>query len=210
MLEWLKIGGPVAWMILLSGVAATIVFFERMLHLRRAQILPQDFLKGIFNVVRRQNIAEAVSLCDETPGPVARMARAALLNYDEDREIARRAMVEAGMAEIPRLERRMGVLAVVSRLAPMLGLLGTVLSLMDSLLIMNMKAPLVHSGDLTGSLWRALVCTAAGLAVAIPCFAAYNLLVGRVESILLDMERAVGEVLDELSQERRRAAGRGE
>ena len=210
MLEWLKIGGPVAWMILLAGVAATVTFFERMLHLRRAQILPHDFLQGIFNVVRRQNITEAVSLCDETPGPVARMVRAALLNHDEDRETVRRAMVEAGMAEIPRLERRMGVVAVVSRLAPLLGLLGTVLSLMDSLLVMHRHAPLVHSGDLTGSLWRALVCTAAGLAVAIPSFAAYNLLVGRVESILIDMERAVGEVLDQLAQERRRVAGRGE
>jgi biopolymer transport protein ExbB len=119
-------------------------------------------------------------------------------------------MIEAGLAEIPRLERRMGVMAVVSRLAPMLGLLGTVLSLMDALLVMHQRAPLIHSGDLTASLWRALVCTAAGLAVAIPSFAAYNLLVGRVESILIDMERAVGEVLDQLAQERRRIAGRGE
>lgn len=210
MLEWMRIGGPMAWLILLAGIAAAAVFIERMLYLRRAQILPQDFLKGIFNVVRRQNIAEAVSLCDETPGPVARMVRSALLNHDGERETVRRAMIEAGMAEIPRLERRMGVLAVVSRLAPTLGLLGTVLSLMDSLLVMQRGAPLVHAGDLTGSLWRALVCTAAGLATAIPCFAAYNLLVGRVESILLDMERAVGEVLDQLAQERRRLAGRGE
>lgn len=207
MIEWLSLGGPMMWMILGTGIAGTVVFVERLFHLHRAQIHPQDFLGGIFNVMRRRNVAEAVSLCEETAGPVARLVQAALLHHDEDREVIRRAMVEAGTAEIPRLERRIGVLAVVTRLAPMLGLLGTVLGLIEALLRMQEHAPLVHSGDLTGALWRALLCTAAGLMVAIPSFAAYNLLVGRVESILLDMEQAAGEVMTQLARLKSRGAG---
>jgi len=206
-MHWIRLGGPVMWLILGTGLAGVIVFVERLFHLHRAQIHWKDFLGGIFNVMKRRNVVEAVSLCEETPGPVARLVRAALLHHDEDREVLRRAMVEAGTAEIPRLERRIGVLAVVSRLAPLLGLFGTVLGLIEALLRMEERAPLVHSGDLSGALWRALLCTAAGLMVAIPSFAAYNFLVGRVESLLLDMEQAAGEVMTQLARLRGRGAG---
>jgi len=210
MREWMDAGGPIAWMIGVCGLAGIVLFVERLLHLRRARVYPQDFLRGIFTVVRRHNIAEAVSLCDETPGPVARIVRAALLHMEEPPESVRRAMVDAGLTEIPRLEKRVRGLAVIARMAPMLGLLGTALALMDALLWMHQRAPLIHAGDLTGALWRASLCTAMGLAVAIPAFAGYHILAGKVSEILVDMERTVGEMLDGLARESRRADRRRE
>jgi biopolymer transport protein ExbB len=195
MAEILKLGGPVMWVFLALSVAAGTVFVERLFHLHRAQIRTGDFLQGIHNVLRRGNMVEAVSLCEMTPGPVAHIARAALLAAPNGREGVRDAVRNAGLTEIARLEHRLNVLSVIARLAPMLGLLGTVLGLMDAALVLQRQAPLIHAGDLSAPLWRALLNTAAGLTVAIPCFAAYNILVGRVERILLDMEQAGSDLI---------------
>jgi biopolymer transport protein ExbB len=204
MFELINKGGPVMWLILGCSMLAGLIFLERLLHLHRAQINAGDFLKGIYNILRRKNVVEAVSICEETPGPVAYIVRAAVLNYDESRETIARAIKEAGLAEVPRLERNLNMLLTIAQISPLIGLLGTVLGMMQALMTIQQKSPLLHSGDLGGGLWQALISTAAGLAVAIPAYAAYNFLVGRVESIVLDMERASGEILGFLVTQRHR------
>lgn len=195
MLVLIENGGPVMWMILACSLLAGVIFLERLFHLHRAQIGTDDFLSGIFNIVNRNNIAEAVSICEETPGPVAHLVRAAVLRHDGSREEIAQHIVEAGTAEIPRLERNLNVLLTLAQVTPLIGLLGTVLGMMHVLLIIEEKAPLVHAGDLSAGLWQALITSAAGLAVAIPSFIGHNFLAGRVESIVIDMERASSEVL---------------
>jgi biopolymer transport protein ExbB len=192
-------GGPMMWLILAGSIVAAVVFLKKLFDLHRAQIKWADFLKGIYNILARRNVVEAVSICEETPGPVASIVRAAILHHDEDKESIQRAIEEAGLAEIPRLERNLTMLATLAQVMPMMGLLGTVLGMMRVLLTFPEKSPLVHSGDLMGGMWQALISTAASLAVAIPIYAGYNLLVGRVESIVLDMERASVEILAFLS-----------
>lgn len=190
MFEIMQKGGPVMWIHLAAAFLAATIFVERLFHLHRAQIKAQDFLEGILNILRRRNIVEAVSICEETPGPVAHLVRAAVLRHDQSPEEIHRAITEAGLAEIPRLEGRLSLLATIAQIAPLVGLLGTVLGMMQSLIAMEEKAPLVHSGDLAAGLWQALISTAAGLAIAIPAYVGYNFLVTRVEAIVLDMERA--------------------
>jgi biopolymer transport protein ExbB len=73
-------GGWVFWMILVTGAVGIAVFIERLLHYHRAQINSLEFLNGVRNVLKRENIVEAVSICDATPGPVARMVKVAILN----------------------------------------------------------------------------------------------------------------------------------
>lgn len=195
MLELIQKGGPVLWVIFASSVIGVFVFLAKLFDLHRAQIRPGDFLKGLYNILQRNNVVEAVSICEETPGPVASVVRAAILHHDEDRAIIQRAIEEAGLAEIPRLERNLTVLATIAQITPLLGLLGTVLGMIRMAIAIEQKAPLVHVGDLMGGLWQALLATAAGLAVAIPAYAGYNFLVSRVESLVLDMERAAVEIL---------------
>ncbi len=195
MIQLIQKGGPVMWLILAVGIVAAVLFLKKLFDLHRAQIKWVDFLKGIYNILGRRNVVEAVSICEETPGPVASIVRAAVLHHDEDSESIQRAIEEAGLAEIPRLERTLTMLATLAQITPMMGLLGTVLGMMQVLLMVQEKSPLVHSGDLMGGLWQALITTAASLAVAIPIYAGYNLLVGRVESIVLDMERASVDIL---------------
>lgn len=200
MLEWIRLGGPMTLLILGCGVVAAWVVAKRMLDLHRAQIKTGDFLKGIFNVVSRGNLVEAVSICEETPGPVAQMVRVAVLEQKQGRERVQRAMEEVALAEIPRLERLLPLLLTIAQITPLIGLLGTVLGMMDIMQTIHLKSPLLHAGDLDGGLWTALVSTAFSLSVAIPTYAAYNLLVSRVESIVLDMERSFGEIVLFLSR----------
>lgn len=195
MLELINRGGPTMWVIGAISVLAMTIFLQRLFHLHRAQIKTGDFLSGIFTVLGRGNAVEAISICEETPGPVAQIVRAAILERGGGRDRIQQVMEEVGLAEIPRLEKNLLLLLTMAQIAPMAGLLGTVLGMMQVLMVIEAKAPLIHAGDLGGGLWQALISTAAGLAVAIPAYAGYNFLVGRVEAILLDMERAFAEVL---------------
>jgi biopolymer transport protein ExbB len=108
----------------------------------------------------------------------------------------REALEEAGLAEVPRLEEKLNVLATIAQLAPLFGLLGTVLGFMRTFMSMQpagLKSPV---STLSEGIWQAMVCAAAGLAVAIPAHAGYNYLVSRVNSIVLDMERAATEIVN--------------
>ena len=120
-------GGLMLWFILLVSAVAVVVFIERFLHFHRAQINSTEFLNGVRTVLKRDNVVEALSICDATPGPVARLVKTAILNRDHGRERVREALEEAGLAEVPRLEEKLNLLATIAQIAPLLGLLGTVL-----------------------------------------------------------------------------------
>jgi biopolymer transport protein ExbB len=195
MMETLQNGGPILWSLFMISLIALTLFMSKLFELHRAQINTRDFLTGLYNVLRRGNTVEAVSNCEDTEGPVAQLVRAALLKVDEPPEEIAKAIQQAGISEIPRLEHRLNLLATLGKVAPMLGLLGTVLSMMGALQEMHAQAPLAHSGDLASHLWTALLTTAAGLTVAIPIYAAYNLLVSRIESLVMDMEFAASDVM---------------
>ena len=203
MLNLMGNGGPVIWLLLACGLFAALVFFERLFNLHRAQIAADDFLKGVYNILNRDNPVEAATICEEAPGPVARLALAAVLHHDDALENIGRAIEDAGLEEIPRMERGLGWLATVARITPLIGLLGTVLGMMDVLLAAHRAAPLVSMADLTGGLWAALSSTALSLVIAILVYAGYNLLVSRVESILLDMERSASALMNFMRQWKR-------
>jgi biopolymer transport protein ExbB len=195
MVEVVQQGGVILWVIVACGLVALGVFMERLLHLHRARIKSEDFIAGICNNLRRGNLREALVICDETPGPVAEIVRAAILNREGGKEAIRMAVENAGRTEISRMERRLAALATMAQVAPLLGLLGTVLGMIQSLRVMRAAAPLVQPGDVMGGLMQALAVTAAGLAVAAPCYVAFNFLLGKVEKIVLDMERAASDII---------------
>jgi len=193
-IEVVKQGGPVVWVIAGAGVVALLVYLERSLSLHRARIRVDDFLKGIFNILRRGNAAEALTICEETPGPVAHLVKTAIIERDQDRDVIRSRVEDAGVAEISRMERGLVVLAAVAQVAPLLGLFGTVLGMVEALMAMQAQAPLIHSADVLEGALKALWTTGAGLAVAIPCYVAFNLLVAKIDGMVLDMEHTTSEI----------------
>jgi len=188
-------GGPMLWVIVFAGAAGLVVFIERALHCHRAQINSTEFLNGVRTVIKRDNLVEAISICDATPGPVSRLVKTAILNRDFGRERVRESLEEAGLAEVPRLEERLDLLATIAQLSPLLGLLGTILGFIKAFSKLQAAGLYAYGGMMTEGISQALICCAAGLAVAIPLHAGYNYLVSRVNSIVLDMERAANEIV---------------
>ncbi len=195
MLHWINSGGAIMWLILAGGFIALVIFLERLFHLHRAQIKVDDFLNGITTNITRGNDLEAISICDQTPGPAAHLVRTALLHRDDDRDALIQSIRQAGIREIPRLERHTNMLITLAQVLPMLGLLGTVLGLLHMLAALQAGSPLVEIGALSGGLWIALLTTAAGLITGIPAYAGYHFLVGRIESIAVDMEQTAEEII---------------
>ena len=159
-----------------------------------------EFLNGVRNVLKRENVVEALSICDATPGPVARLVKIAILSRERGRDGVREALEEAGLLEVPALEEKLNLLATIAQIAPLMGLLGTALGFIHIFSVLQAKGSQAHIETFAGGVWQALISTAAGLALAIPCYAAYNYLVNRVNNIVLDMEKAATEIVNILMQ----------
>ena len=98
-------GGPVFWILVVLALVAAVTYFERLLDLRRAQIDYQDFLKGVINVLDAGNDDEALSICDDTPAPVAQVVATAIRNRAGSARVLREAVDSQGRAEVGRLDR---------------------------------------------------------------------------------------------------------
>ena len=189
-------GGPVIWLILIAAAIALVVFVERALFCHRSQINSAEFLNGVRTVLKRDNVVEAISICDATPGPVARLVKAAIINREKGRDRVREAVEEAGLTEVPRLEEKLNLLATIAQIAPLLGLFGTVIGFMHLFSQLEVDGLYAHIQELATGVWEALICAAAGIGVAIPAHAGYNYLVSRINKLVLDMERAAAEIVN--------------
>ena len=194
-------GGPMIWVLLVIGFIGLVIFIERTLYLHRGQIRSTAFIGGIKNILAKRRIVEALTVCEETPGPVAAVTKAALLHADDDPEKMRFYVQEAAVVELPALERRIGALAAIAQVAPLVGLLGTVLGMVTTFLAFEQDY--ATASVLSKGMWQALLSTAGSLMVAIPAHLAHHFLVGRVKAIVRDVEWSGNEIMKYLLTEYR-------
>ena len=188
--------------ILLCSVVALGVFFERLLYLHRASIRVGEFLEGLCLLLERGHLAEALQECSITSGPVARVLQAALQRPDATRTELKEITTDAGLLELPKLERNLSILSMLAYVAPLVGLLGTVLGLLDAFLAITAHGGYATAAEIAKGVFESLITTAAGLAVAIPAFLAYSYLSSRVNDLIHDMERAGIEIVQLLIDRR--------
>src|SRR5882757_3496226 len=134
-------GGPMLWVLLLASAAGIAVFIERVLYCHRSQINSAEFLNGVRTVLKRDNVVEALSICDATPGPVSRLVRTAIVNRDKGKEAIRESLEDAGLVEVPRLEAKLNLLATIAQIAPLMGLLGTVMKFLEMFRNLQLACP---------------------------------------------------------------------
>jgi biopolymer transport protein ExbB len=194
-------GGPMMWVLLALGLLALLLVFERLLFLHRGQIRATTFLDGIKNSLAKRRLVEALTLCEETPGPVAAVVKAALLHVDANAEAMRFHVQEAAIVELPALERRLGSIATIAQVAPLVGLLGTVLGMATTFLAF--ERDYMSASALATGMWQALLCTAGSLILAIPAHVAHHFLSGRVRSIVRDIEWSGNEMMRYLQNDYR-------
>ena len=199
-----------------DGLAGTLIFIERVLYLHRGQIRSTAFVGGIKNILAKRRLMEALTVCEETPGPVAAVVRSALLHADRDEQTMRLAVQEAALIEIPVLERRLNSIAAITQVAPLVGLLGTLLGMITTFHAFVQGGSYATASSLAAGMWQALISTAASLIVAIPGHLAYHFLSGRVRAIVRDVEWSGNEIMKYLlgeyrtpAFERQRRAGSG-
>ncbi len=198
-------GGPLMILIIMCSVIAVAVVLERIIYLYRAKINTEEFMESIVETLRRNKINEAIDRCNVMPGPIARILKSGILKHDRSRMEIKDAIEDAGIHEVPLLEKNLGVLATIAHVSPLLGLLGTVTGMVRAFQVIEQKAVAfmpVNPGDLAGGIWEALITTVAGLAVAIPTYVAYNFLVSKVDGFVLEMEKSATDLVNILGKKR--------
>ncbi|MBR2435867.1 MAG: MotA/TolQ/ExbB proton channel family protein [Lentisphaeria bacterium] len=201
--QMIKDGGPIMLVIALCALIALFIFLEKWLHFYRAQVKVDDLIKGLINVLRRDEksssprpkevMVEAIALCDTTPGPVARVLASAIDAYQNGDDI-QQSLEDQSIIEVHRLESHLNILATITYIVPLLGLLGTITGIMEAFRVMQGNN-FVTMQELSSGVYRALVSTAASLCVAIPCHIAYNYLLSKVQLFCIEMERASSSIL---------------
>jgi len=174
-------GGPMVWVLLVCSALGVVVFMERRLTYHRVQINTSALLGGLKNVLSQNNLVEAIGICDATPSPTARVVKTVLENHQLPREEIKEILEQQGSEEVARLERRLGILAALGQVAPLIGLLGSVMGFMETKEVVT-----DHHKHFSG----AMIPLALGLAIGIPCFVGYNHLVAVIGSLVVDMQKA--------------------
>ena len=190
--------GPVFWILILLAVVSVFIYFARAIELRRARIDYQDFLKGVFNVLDFGNDEEALSICEDVSAPVSRVVETAIRHRNGSARILRESVDSQGRAEVGRLDRRLATLAIIAQVSPAVGLLGTVIGFIRTVLAANSQE-LVSRADLLNGSMEALVSAAVGLFVGILATVMYGSLRIRLDRTVVELEAAASQVVGYLS-----------
>lgn len=199
MWDLIQKGGWVMYPILAGSVIGLGLFFERLWVLQKRLINPPEVLQHLLHLIQNARWSETRVVCQRVHNPLTRIALAMLSVREKslDRDAIRAAAEESGQREAFFLERGVGALGVVASLEPLLGLLGTVLGMIQAF----RQVEIGGVGDprvVAGGVWIALITTAVGLAIAIPAYLGYRVLLARVDRLVLDLQNDVSVLLDEM------------
>ncbi|MCB9522069.1 MAG: MotA/TolQ/ExbB proton channel family protein [Myxococcales bacterium] len=203
MWAFLQKGGALMVPILAFSVVALMVFLERLWALRPNRVIPRDFVALIRRKVHEDRAAEALTLCEGNPSTASAVLASGLRYAGRPREVIKEAFEEVGRIEVTHLSRFLEVLGTIAAVAPLLGLLGTVVGMIEVFRTVVAEsggaAGPVNPGSLANGIWAALMTTAAGLSAAIPAFIGYKYLLSRVDRFALEMEEICLGLLDLLA-----------
>lgn len=202
MLDLISKGGALVWVLLGCFGLALAIFAERISYYHRAGMNVGEFLAGLASLIRRKNYAEALQECVATRVPAGRVLHAALLRHHATREQLKDIVQEAGQLEVPRLERYLSVLHGIAHATPLIGLLGTILGLMNTFTRLNNENGYVTPADVANGVFLALITSALGLVVAIPSYLFYSFLAAKARHLMHDLERAGIEIVNILEDNR--------
>jgi biopolymer transport protein ExbB len=200
MIEFLRQGGPVMWPLLICSVLAVAIIVERMINLRPAKVLPEDEVEHLGSLIGGGLLEQAEDYCERRPGPLTNIVAAALEARGESADSNRQVVVDQGRQEVPRLQRYLGILGTVASVSPLLGLLGTVLGMIEVFQVVSSQG-IGQAESLAGGISEAMITTATGLTIAIPALVAYNAFSDRANAMILEMERLALAFIKQIVQQ---------
>ncbi|MEW6594576.1 MAG: MotA/TolQ/ExbB proton channel family protein [Thermodesulfobacteriota bacterium] len=190
-------GGPLMYPLLLCSVLTVAYGIERGWHYSRAGRLRQN-PERIHGLLEQGRTAEALALAQETTGPVAAVLAEGLRHAGSSKEMIEEAISLKGAAELERLNQRLHIIELIGRLSPLMGLLGTVLGMVEAFRQVAASRGVVDPGMLAGGIWEALITTVAGLCVAIPAMVLHHFFEDRVRSFAYLMKHYGTEAVKHL------------
>lgn len=195
-------GGPLVWVLLGLAFIGAVCIVERMFFFHRARINVGDLLVGISHHVRRKAFAEASHEAARAPGPVARVAHATLLRYYLNRSELREVAREAGQLEVPRIEKNIRAILGAALLAPLVGMLGTLLGMVEIFQRVSEHGGVTGPAELSGGAFTALITSVVGLTTAIPLYLFYLYFLGRAKRLVHRLERTGIEMVNLIADAR--------
>jgi len=200
MWELVRAGGPFMAPIIICSIAAVGILLERLWTLQRKRVLPEELIKKLASFAESGQVSPKFIEALEKNSPLGRVLAAALANRDRGREIMMERVQDTGRHVVHELERFLNTLGTIASISPLLGLLGTVTGIIrafNAVMLGGMGDPRLLAGGIS----EALITTAGGLAVAIPSLIAYRYLRGKVERIVVEMEKIAVTFADSLGAE---------
>ena len=183
----------------LCSVIATAVVFERFWTLRQEKVAPRSLLNDLLVVSRENLVDEAFLKRVEMSSPLGTVLASCMANSQRPRDEVKEIVEEVGRHVAFNLVSYLNILSTIASVAPLLGLLGTVLGMIEVFAVITVNG-IGHAGELAGGISQALVSTAAGLVVAIPSLMFYRYFQGRVEAIVISMEKDTMRLLEFLQE----------
>jgi biopolymer transport protein ExbB len=208
MWEIVKSGGIFMVPIILCSIILVGIVFERLWTLQRKRVLPQELIKKVSQLADANQVNAKVIEALEKNSPLGRILAAALANRDRGRTIMMERVEDTGRHVVHELERFVNSVGTIASISPLLGLLGTVTGIINAfkgVMLGGMGDPRVLAGGIS----EALICTAGGLTVAIPAYIAHRYLRGKVERIVVDMEKVAVNFADTLGAREQGGEGDG-
>jgi biopolymer transport protein ExbB len=206
-LELMRAGGWLMLPIIACSVVATAIILERLWALRRPRIMPEQLLAQIWQWHRqRQLTSERINQVKEG-SPLGRILSAGLVNRGHSREVMKEAIHDTGRQVVVEMERHLNTLGTIASVAPLLGLLGTVIGMIDVFGVI-MNAGVGNPGVLAGGISKALITTAAGLSVAIPSLMFHRYFNSKVNQLTIGMEEQALKLVEVMQGEREGGGGR--
>jgi len=186
--------------ILLCSITAVAIFLERVWNLRRASVVPEDFVNEIETLVAGRRIPEAMMRCRRNKSSMARILLVGIKNFGKRREIIKEYLEEVGRQESASLQRFVEALGTISGVSTLLGLLGTISGMITIFSVISSQAA-VNPASLAGGISEALITTYAGLTVAIPSLVMYKYLQSKTDALILEMEQHSIRLVDLLKED---------
>ena len=208
MWEIVKSGGAFMVPIILCSIVLVGIVLERLWTLQRKRVLPQELIKKVSQLAEANQVNAKVIEALEKNSPLGRVLAAALANRSRGRAIMMERVEDTGRHVVHELERFVNSVGTIASISPLLGLLGTVTGIINAfkgVMLGGMGDPRVLAGGIS----EALICTAGGLAVAIPAYVAHRYLRGKVERIVMDMEKVAISFADSLGASEQSGEGDG-
>jgi biopolymer transport protein ExbB len=190
-------GGWVMYPLLLSSILALGVVIERFWYLRKKKILVPEIIGVLDQIKSPGDLQLAKSICEKFKGPFSRIVLTSIENQDLPSDELRMLVEDEGRQEVRILQRGLVTLETIAAIAPLLGLLGTILGMIKVFNVIETLG-VGQAKALSGGISEALITTAAGLLIGIPVLIAYNFFNHRAEAFILDMQKYVILLLDKL------------